>query len=121
MVVKFENEYSTTGNGLHSFEDTDGHQYVYSQLEPYHASKMFPCFDQPDLKGVFKLMASAPQEWTVISNERRVPFKHEHHGSYLSKYGLFNVEGHVNNSFHGIATVGVRCHQTAVDIPVCHS
>ena len=69
---------------------------------------MFPCFDQPDLKGVFKLMASAPSEWTVISNERRVPFKHENHSSYLQKYGIFNVEGHVNKLLYILATMGVR-------------
>lgn len=33
---------------------------------------MFPCFDQPDIKGTFKLYAYAPKEWKVISNERYV-------------------------------------------------
>ncbi|CAD8054197.1 unnamed protein product [Paramecium sonneborni] len=69
IEVYFQNQYSTTGHGLHSFMDHED-QYVYSQCEPHHASKMFPCFDQPDLKGTFKLFAYAPREWKVISNER---------------------------------------------------
>jgi aminopeptidase N len=28
---------------------------------------MFPCFDQPDLKAVFKLKVKAPKSWTVVS------------------------------------------------------
>ncbi len=32
------------------------------------ASMAFPCFDQPDLKGRFKLTITAPPTWAVISN-----------------------------------------------------
>ncbi|CAK77944.1 unnamed protein product (macronuclear) [Paramecium tetraurelia] len=70
--INFENEYSTTGYGLHSFIDSDEQQYLYSQCEPHHFSKMFPCFDQPDLKGTLKLIAQAPKEWKIISNEKKV-------------------------------------------------
>ncbi|CAD8074386.1 unnamed protein product [Paramecium sonneborni] len=70
--INFENEYSTTGYGLHSFIDSDDQQYVYSQCEPYHFSKIFPCFDQPDLKGTLKLIVQAPKQWKIISNEKRM-------------------------------------------------
>ena len=52
-----------------AFVDTDGRQYIYSNLEPYHANKIFPCFDQPDLKGKFNVTVVAPKEWEVLSNE----------------------------------------------------
>jgi len=69
VSITFSNNYTKDGNGLHTFVDTDARQYIYSNLEPYHCNKMFPVFDQPDLKGKFKLSVLAPQEWTVISNE----------------------------------------------------
>lgn len=69
LSIKFSNKYVNDGNGLHSFTDTDGQQYIYSNLEPYHANKIFPCFDQPDLKAKFNLTVLAPKEWNVISNE----------------------------------------------------
>lgn len=34
LEIQFENEYNNDGNGLHSFVDTDGNQYIYNQSEP---------------------------------------------------------------------------------------
>jgi aminopeptidase N len=60
--------YGRTGVGLHRFEDpVDGCVYVYNHFEPY-AHRIFPCFDQPDLKGVFALSVLAPAGWQVVSN-----------------------------------------------------
>jgi aminopeptidase N len=60
--------YGRTGVGLHRFEDpVDGRVYVYNHFEPY-AHRIFPCFDQPDLKGVFVLSVLAPAGWQVVSN-----------------------------------------------------
>eukprot|EP00331_Platyophrya_macrostoma_P021169 CAMPEP_0176469934 /NCGR_PEP_ID=MMETSP0127-20121128/40167_1 /TAXON_ID=938130 /ORGANISM="Platyophrya macrostoma, Strain WH" /LENGTH=863 /DNA_ID=CAMNT_0017864155 /DNA_START=190 /DNA_END=2781 /DNA_ORIENTATION=+ len=66
--IEFENNYSNDGNGLHSFVDTDGLQYLYSNCEPYRANQMLPCFDQPDLKGSLKLTVAAPKSWSIISH-----------------------------------------------------
>mmetsp|Transcript_20458 Transcript_20458/g.38299 ORF Transcript_20458/g.38299 Transcript_20458/m.38299 type:complete len:871 (-) Transcript_20458:81-2693(-) len=67
--VIFKNDYSTSGCGLHHFVDPeDGEEYLYTQFEPFYAHRMFPCFDQPDLKATFELSVSAPAEWKVISN-----------------------------------------------------
>ncbi|MGH3113072.1 MAG: aminopeptidase N, partial [Gaiellaceae bacterium] len=69
IEIEFAHATSTTGNGLHRFEDpADGRVYVYSNFEPYNANRMFPCFDQPDLKASYELTVEAPSEWTVISN-----------------------------------------------------
>ena len=50
--VVYENDYDTTGDGFHRFVDPeDGEEYVYTNFEPYEAHRLFPCFDQPDIKG----------------------------------------------------------------------
>lgn len=68
LTVEFETPYAKTGNGLHKFTDPDDKEvYLYSQFEAFHANKMFPCFDQPDLKATFKLNATVPKNWKVIS------------------------------------------------------
>ncbi|KRD11066.1 peptidase M1 [Flavobacterium sp. Root901] len=41
--------------------------FLYTLLVPDRASTLFPCFDQPDLKAVYKLHLSAPKEWTVLA------------------------------------------------------
>jgi aminopeptidase N len=63
--------YSRTGEGLHRFVDpVDGAVYLYSQFETYDAHRMYACFDQPDLKAVFQLAVTAPQDWVCVSNGR---------------------------------------------------
>ena len=48
--------YSRTGEGLHRFVDpVDGEAYLYTQFETNDAHRMYACFDQPDLKAVFRL------------------------------------------------------------------
>lgn len=69
LQISFTHPYSTNGNGLHRFKDPeDGKIYIYSNFEPYNAHRMFPCFDQPDLKATFELTVEAPPEWEVIAN-----------------------------------------------------
>jgi aminopeptidase N len=61
--------YQHTGVGLHRFVDpTDDKAYLHTQFEPYDAHRVFACFDQPDLKGTFGLTVTAPDGWTVVSN-----------------------------------------------------
>ena len=73
VEIKYQNKYDKTGEGLHHFRDTeDGKDYLYTHLEPYSAHRVFPCFDQPDLKAKFRLKVSAPKEWKVISNTSEV-------------------------------------------------
>ena len=42
--------------------------YLYSQGETAYIRKMYPCFDQPDLKATFQLTVVAPSHWEIISN-----------------------------------------------------
>ena len=67
--VEYENNYDTTGDGFHRFVDPeDGEEYVYTNFEPYEAHRLFPCFDQPDIKGRYTVEVTAPQGWQVVAN-----------------------------------------------------
>ncbi len=68
VTIDYTHPYSIDGAGLYRFKDPeDGRVYLYSNFEPYDANKMFPCFDQPDLKASYKLTVEAPADWTVVS------------------------------------------------------
>ncbi|MFI7100332.1 aminopeptidase N [Streptomyces sp. NPDC050161] len=61
--------YSRTGEGMHRFTDpADGETYAYTQLFMEDVQRVFAAFDQPDLKAVFRLTATAPEGWTVLAN-----------------------------------------------------
>lgn len=65
--------YSTSGEGLHRFRDpVDGQTYLYSQFEPADARRVYPNFEQPDLKATFTVSITAPQGWVVLSNGAQV-------------------------------------------------
>lgn len=40
--------------------------FLYTLLVPDRASTLFPCFDQPDIKGKYQLAISAPTNWKVL-------------------------------------------------------
>src|SRR5436190_494106 len=61
-----------TGDGFHQFKDPeDGEEYLYTNFEPYEAHRLFPCFDQPDIKATYELTVTAPPEWEIIANARQ--------------------------------------------------
>ena len=66
--IQFKNRYYTDGNGLHTYTDEDGLQYLYTQSEPYWGNRVFPMFDQPDLKARYSLNAASPQDWIVLTS-----------------------------------------------------
>ncbi len=69
LVVEADCAYMRTGEGVHRFIDpVDSSVYLYSQFETFDAHRMFACFDQPDLKAVFRLTVRAPRGWVVVSN-----------------------------------------------------
>jgi aminopeptidase N len=69
--VVYENEYDHEGDGFHQFVDPeDGEEYLYSNFEPYESHRLFPQFDQPDIKGTYALTVAAPAEWVVLHNSR---------------------------------------------------
>jgi aminopeptidase N len=69
LRVVAECAYSRSGEGLHRFTDpADGHVYLYSDLETFHAHRVYACFDQPDMKAGYELTVTAPADWLVVSN-----------------------------------------------------
>jgi aminopeptidase N len=69
LVIESEMTYMRTGEGLHRFVDpVDGSVYLYTQFETFEAHRMYGCFDQPDLKAVFRFTVRAPRDWVVVSN-----------------------------------------------------
>jgi len=66
--ISYERRYDKTGEGFHQFIDPeDGSEYIYTQFEPYSAHRLFPCFDQPDLKAVYRVSVTAPSDWAVVT------------------------------------------------------
>jgi aminopeptidase N len=62
--------YTNTGVGMHRAVDSaDGKVYLYTNLEPADARRVFANFEQPDLKAEFTFHVTAPAHWTVMSNE----------------------------------------------------
>ena len=67
--IVYVNDYDTTGDGFHRFVDPeDGAEYIYTNFEPYEAHRLFPCFDQPDIKARYEFSVTAPAGWAVFSN-----------------------------------------------------
>jgi len=73
VVVEYEHAYDHTGDGFHRFVDPeDATEYVYSNFQPFEAHRLFPCFDQPDIKARYRLVVVAPGHWYVVSATRAV-------------------------------------------------
>lgn len=71
LRITYSRPYATDGDGLHRYIDSKtGHQYLYTNFEPYNANKLFPHFDQPDIKARYTLDVVAPKSWHVISATR---------------------------------------------------
>ena len=69
MQVDYTADFVTDCQGMHKFVDSaDGLEYLYTNAEPNHAHLWFPCFDQPDLKAPYTLLAMVPENWCAVSN-----------------------------------------------------
>jgi aminopeptidase N len=69
VAYRFASPVAPAGAGVLRFEDVaDGSVYLYTLLVPADAHQLFPSFDQPDLKAVFRLEILAPGDWSVVSN-----------------------------------------------------
>jgi aminopeptidase N len=69
LKIKAQCSYMNTGEGLHRHIDpVDKEVYIYTQFEVPDCRRVFPVFEQPDIKGVLNLTVKTPSKWTVISN-----------------------------------------------------
>ncbi|HIT75219.1 MAG TPA: aminopeptidase N [Candidatus Avipropionibacterium avicola] len=60
--------YSNAGEGLHRHVTADGQRYLYAMSFLDKAPAWFACFDQPDLKSPYTLVARTPADWLVRGN-----------------------------------------------------
>ncbi len=69
VTVRGRGLFSTSGEGLHRFRDPVDHSvYLYTQYEPADCRRVYPCFEQPDLKARWRFTITAPDGWEVLSN-----------------------------------------------------
>ena len=70
LVIVTDAPYTNTGEGLHRFVDpVDNETYLYTQFEVPDSRRVFPVFEQPDLKATFQFTITAPSYWQVVSNQ----------------------------------------------------
>ncbi|HYH34926.1 MAG TPA: aminopeptidase N [Nocardioides sp.] len=73
VTVEARIPYVTDGDGMHTFTDpADGETYVSAYVGMDICHRVFPCFDQNDLKAPVSLTVTAPEGWTVLANGRTV-------------------------------------------------
>ena len=68
VTIEYSHPYDQDGTGLHRFVDPeDDRTYLYTYLWPYYSNRLFPNFDQPNLKASYELTVRAAQDWQVVS------------------------------------------------------
>ncbi|WP_432476743.1 aminopeptidase N [Nocardioides sp. GXQ0305] len=73
VTVEARVPYVTDGDGMHTFTDpADGETYVSAYVGMDICHRVFPCFDQNDLKAPVSMTVTAPEGWTVLGNGRVV-------------------------------------------------
>mgnify|MGYP001942161891 CR=1 FL=1 len=71
--IRSTSRYSRSGEGMHRFTDpSDGQVYLYTQYEPADSRRVFPVFEQPDLKARFRFSITGPESWQLRSNSPEV-------------------------------------------------
>lgn len=71
VTVEARIPYVTDGDGMHTFTDpADGEVYVSAYVGMDVAQKVFPCFDQNDLKTPVTVAVTVPDGWRVVANGR---------------------------------------------------
>ena len=61
LQIEADFAYTNSGEGLHRFVDpVDNEIYLYTQFEVPDSRRVFPVFEQPDLKATFSFAIHAP-------------------------------------------------------------
>jgi aminopeptidase N len=68
--VLYESGYDHDQAGLISFVDENKEQFVFTDFEPYFANRVFPCFDQPNLKARMTLTVITENPWIALSHDK---------------------------------------------------
>lgn len=70
IEISYNANYRQLGSGLISLQDSPEEQYIYTMTQPFTSHHVYPCFDQLDIKGTFKVVVLAPEDWKVYSNQK---------------------------------------------------
>ncbi len=69
ITIEARVPYVSDGEGMHRIVDpVDGETYISAYCGMDMAQRVFPCFDQNDLKAPITLRVIAPTHWTVLAN-----------------------------------------------------
>jgi aminopeptidase N len=72
IAARFRSPVAATGTPLTVYRDpADGREYWYTLVVPADAHRLYPCFDQPDLRAVFRFSLDVPPQWTAVANTAR--------------------------------------------------
>ena len=67
--AKVRADAAPTGAPVTVYRDpTDGSEYWYTLVVPADAHRLYPCFDQPDVKARFQLLLEVPTAWRSVAN-----------------------------------------------------
>jgi aminopeptidase N len=69
VTAAFTSKVAPTGTPLTVYKDpADGASYYYTLVVPADAHRLYPCFDQPDVRATFAWTLDLPGAWTAIAN-----------------------------------------------------
>lgn len=69
FTAAFTSKVAPTGTPLTVYKDpADGASYYYTLVVPADAHRLYPCFDQPDVRATFAWTLDLPGAWTAIAN-----------------------------------------------------
>ncbi|MBB3667006.1 aminopeptidase N [Garicola koreensis] len=93
VEIRSHSRFSRSGEGMHRFVDpSDGQVYLYTQYEPADCRRVFPVFEQPDIKARFRFAVTGPVTWQLRSNSPEVSRQTvSGHAAGLEGVGLVKV------------------------------
>jgi aminopeptidase N len=69
VSAEFRSPVAPSGTPLTVYRDAaSGAEYFYTLVVPADAHRLYPCFDQPDLKARFQVTLDLPPQWTAVAN-----------------------------------------------------
>jgi len=94
LEITYTSLFDNTGSGFHKFHDPlDSEEYMHTDFEPYEAHRLFPCFDQPDIKASYQLTVNGPAKWTYIHNTlpKNITNTHQHTRIEFKRTAVFST------------------------------
>lgn len=74
LTMTFRSAVAPTGTPLTVYhDDVDDRDYYYTLVVPADAHRLYPCFDQPDLRARFTFELDLPPTWTAVANTAPLP------------------------------------------------